>query len=105
MQEFHLTPEGNLTLETGSVRSFKDSGIDVDTNAAVSRSIRHFFRPQKDTIVPPSLSLAFLAVIDDVNQGPLSEVPFGGKVGGEENQGICTSMPSFCILITLHIVL
>ena len=92
MQEFHLTPEGNLTLETGSVRSFKDSGIDVDTNAAVSRSIRHFFRPQKDTIFPPSSSLAFLAVIDDVNQGPLSEVPFGGKVGSEANQGILTSI-------------
>ena len=27
-----------MTLDTGSVRSFKDSGIDVDTNAAVSRS-------------------------------------------------------------------
>ena len=27
-----------MTLDTCSVRSFKDSGIDVDTNAAVSRS-------------------------------------------------------------------
>ena len=27
-----------MTLDTGSVRSCKDSGIDVDTNAAVSRS-------------------------------------------------------------------
>ena len=69
-----------MTLDTGSVRSFKDSGIDVDTNAAVSRSdktrVYHL----------PLFPTRFLAVIDDVNQGALPQVPFGGEVGGEENQ-------------------
>ena len=71
-----------MTLDTGSVRSCKDSGIDVDTNAAVSRSdktrVYHL----------PLFPTRFLAVIDDVNQGALPQVPFGGEIGGEEDQGL-----------------
>ena len=69
-----------MTLDTGSVRSCKDSGIDVDTNAAVSRSDKTRVHPL------PLFPTRFLTVIDDVNQGTLPQVPFSGEIGGEENQ-------------------
>ena len=37
--------------------------------------------------IPPLVPTRFLPVFDDVNQGTLPQVPFGGEVGGEENQG------------------